>query len=206
MSRIQRLVRLNSDMQLFNPASTSFENKPSDGRERRYLVGGLRAGALFQYILHCCRNNEKIHNEKMRKGEAISRPAVWITSHGRRRSFLAILLYCSNLSRATSAFQAIQPVRPRFERRGKISVKRLLAEVDPGIGITDKKKLPRDVRFISPLLEYGYLPAVEEHENNTLSQKPLLLHLPGIDGTFLSPFLQFPELHTIFDVRSMTGK
>jgi hypothetical protein len=133
------------------------------------------------------------------KGEVISRPAVWITSHGRRRSFLAILLCCWNLW-ATGAFQAISPVRPRC------SIKRLLSEVDPGVGITDKKKLPRDVRFISPLLEYGYLPAVEEHENNTLSQKPLLLHLPGIDGTFLSPFLQLPELHTIFDVRCMTGK
>lgn len=62
----------------------------------------------------------------------------------------------------------------------------------------------RNVQFISPLLEYGYLPAIEEHENQTLSRKPLLLYLPGFDGTFLSPFLQFPELHTIFDVRCMT--
>ena len=63
---------------------------------------------------------------------------------------------------------------------------------------------PRSVQFISPLLEYGYLPAVEEYENKTISRKPLLLYLPGFDGTFLSPFLQFPELHTIFDVRCMT--
>jgi pimeloyl-ACP methyl ester carboxylesterase len=53
-------------------------------------------------------------------------------------------------------------------------------------------------------LEYGYLPAIEEYENQTLRNKPLLLYLPGFDGTFLSPFLQFPELHTIFDVRCMT--
>jgi hypothetical protein len=150
-----------------------------------------------------------MHNdclENLTKGEATSRPAVWMTSHGRRRSFLAILLCSRNLSWATGAFQATPTVRPRAERRGKCGVKRLLSEVDPGVGSTDKKKLPRDVRFISPLLEYGYLPAVEEHENNTLSQKPLLLYLPGFDGTFLSPFLQFPELHTIFDVRCMTGK
>ena len=62
----------------------------------------------------------------------------------------------------------------------------------------------RNVQFIAPLLEYGYLPAIEEHENYTLPDKPLLLYLPGFDGTFLSPFLQFPELHTIFDVRCMS--
>jgi pimeloyl-ACP methyl ester carboxylesterase len=62
----------------------------------------------------------------------------------------------------------------------------------------------RDVRFISPLLDYGYRPAVEEYENNTLQHKPLLLYLPGFDGTFLAPFVQFPELSTIFDVRCMT--
>jgi pimeloyl-ACP methyl ester carboxylesterase len=61
-----------------------------------------------------------------------------------------------------------------------------------------------DVRFISPLIDYGYRPAVEELENGTLREKPLLLYLPGFDGTFLSPFLQFPELHTIFDVRCLT--
>ncbi|GAX13821.1 hypothetical protein FisN_30Lh116 [Fistulifera solaris] len=60
------------------------------------------------------------------------------------------------------------------------------------------------VRFISPLLEYGYPVTVEEYENNSLSEKPLLLYLPGFDGTFLCPFLQFPELGTIFDVRCMT--
>jgi pimeloyl-ACP methyl ester carboxylesterase len=62
---------------------------------------------------------------------------------------------------------------------------------------------PQNIRFISPLLEYGYSPAVDEYENNTLALKPLLLYLPGFDGTFLSPFLQFPELHTIFDIRCM---
>lgn len=44
---------------------------------------------------------------------------------------------------------------------------------------------PRNVRFVSPLLEYGYPPAVVEYENKTLAQKPLLLYLPGFDGTFL---------------------
>ena len=60
------------------------------------------------------------------------------------------------------------------------------------------------VRFMSPLLEYGYPPVVSEYQDGTLQDKPLLLYLPGFDGTFLSPFLQFPELATIFDVRCMT--
>ena len=62
----------------------------------------------------------------------------------------------------------------------------------------------RDVKFIAPLLDYGYRVAVEEFESTALEDKPLLLYLPGFDGTFLSPFLQFPELGTIFDVRCMT--
>lgn len=61
-----------------------------------------------------------------------------------------------------------------------------------------------DIQFISPLLKYGYPIAVEEYKNGTLFQKPILLYLPGLDGTFLCPFLQFPELGTIFDVRCMT--
>jgi pimeloyl-ACP methyl ester carboxylesterase len=72
---------------------------------------------------------------------------------------------------------------------------------------SDDEEMPSrssDVRFISPLLEYGYKTAVDEHENGTLREKPLLLYLPGFDGTYLSPFLQFPELGTVFDVRVMT--
>ena len=66
----------------------------------------------------------------------------------------------------------------------------------------------RNIRFLSPLLEYDYRPAVDEyHETNgalSLRSKPLLLYLPGFDGSFLSIFLQFPELGTIFDVRCLT--
>jgi len=59
------------------------------------------------------------------------------------------------------------------------------------------------VKFRSPLLDYGYLPTVEQHERGELETKPLLLYLPGFDGTFLSAFIQYPELDTIFDVRCM---
>jgi pimeloyl-ACP methyl ester carboxylesterase len=62
----------------------------------------------------------------------------------------------------------------------------------------------REVTFASPLLEYGYPPAVVEYENRTLSEKPLLLYLPGFDGTDICPFLQFPELSTVFDIRCLT--
>jgi pimeloyl-ACP methyl ester carboxylesterase len=64
-----------------------------------------------------------------------------------------------------------------------------------------------DVSFLSPLLKYGYRPAVDEYENGRCSKsddKPLLLYLPGFDGTFVAPFLQFPELGTIFEVQCMT--
>ena len=62
----------------------------------------------------------------------------------------------------------------------------------------------RDARFCSPLLEEGYPPAVEEYETGTVDQKPLLVFLPGFDGTFLTIFLQLPELSTSFDVRCLT--
>jgi len=85
-------------------------------------------------------------------------------------------------------------------------------------GEEDDTRRIRRVNFIAPLLEYGYKPAVDEYMDTVqkegrnatttkrlqTNQKPLLLYLPGFDGTFLSPFLQFPELHTIFDVRCMT--
>ena len=62
----------------------------------------------------------------------------------------------------------------------------------------------RDVTFASPLLDFGYPPAVEEYESNALREKPLLLYLPGFDGTYICPFLQFPELGDDFDVKCMT--
>lgn len=62
----------------------------------------------------------------------------------------------------------------------------------------------RDIRFSSPLLEEGYPPAVEEDEADTLKEKPLLVYLPGFDGTYMAPFLQLPELSTTFDVRCLT--
>ena len=61
----------------------------------------------------------------------------------------------------------------------------------------------KTVSFTSPLLEAGYPPAVEEYKDGTLKTKPLLLYLPGFDGTVIAPFLQFPELSTEFDVRGM---
>lgn len=61
----------------------------------------------------------------------------------------------------------------------------------------------RDARFCSPLLEEGYPPVVEEYETGAVMQKPLLVFLPGFDGTFMTLFLQLPELSTSFDVRCL---
>ena len=62
------------------------------------------------------------------------------------------------------------------------------------------------IQFVSPLLEDGYPPAVSEYEESNkyaIRRKPMLLYLPGFDGTILSPFLQFPSLGEEFDVRAM---
>lgn len=63
----------------------------------------------------------------------------------------------------------------------------------------------RDFRFASPLIEFGYPPAVEEYRQNRTNDKPLLLYLPGFDQTYLSAFFQYPELNTIFDVRCLVS-
>lgn len=60
------------------------------------------------------------------------------------------------------------------------------------------------IHFVSPLMEEGYPPVIHEYRLNELKDKPLLIYLPGFDGTLLAPFLQFPELSTEFDVRGMT--
>lgn len=69
---------------------------------------------------------------------------------------------------------------------------------------TSQDPRPHRVQFASPLLEYGHPPTVEELRNGTLSEKPILLYLPGFDGTYICPFIQYPELGTEFDVWCMT--
>ncbi len=59
------------------------------------------------------------------------------------------------------------------------------------------------IQFVSPLLEDGYPQAVLEYEAQHHKFKPLLLYIPGFDGTILAPFLQFPSLGEEFDVRAM---
>lgn len=68
----------------------------------------------------------------------------------------------------------------------------------------DKLSQNSQPKFCSPLLDYGYREAVDEANNGKMSVKPLLLYLPGFDGSFLSPFLQFPALNEEFDVRCLT--
>ena len=76
---------------------------------------------------------------------------------------------------------------------------------------TDTIFQSKHITFASPLLEDGYPSAVNEYNQrisqdatNTESQrKPLLLYLPGFDGTILAPFVQFPSLGESFDVRGM---
>lgn len=62
---------------------------------------------------------------------------------------------------------------------------------------------------MSPLLDYGYPPAAKDlrfRQNNQIggNDKPILLYLPGFDGTYICPFIQFPELGTEFEVWCLT--
>ena len=72
---------------------------------------------------------------------------------------------------------------------------------------TDASQSNCGVTFISPLLEDGYPPAVKDYQDwirdKQSKRKPLLLYLPGFDGTLLAPFIQFPSLGEVFDVRGM---
>lgn len=97
--------------------------------------------------------------------------------------------------------------RKAFEADGPWAEFSLLPSIpSPAVdtGSEDHTKCPHHVTFASPLLDYGYPPTVEEFENGTLVEKPLLLYLPGFDGTYICPFIQFPELGTEFEVWSMT--
>lgn len=65
------------------------------------------------------------------------------------------------------------------------------------------------IDFVSPLLDYGYPSAAKDlqvRQKNEMgdNEKPILLYLPGFDGTYICPFIQFPELGTEFEVWCMT--
>jgi len=68
---------------------------------------------------------------------------------------------------------------------------------------SNRSRSNNHIQFVSPLLEDGYPPAVLEYEQQLLKNKPILLYLPGFDGTILAPFLQFPSLSECFDVRAL---
>mmetsp|Transcript_24712 Transcript_24712/g.27605 ORF Transcript_24712/g.27605 Transcript_24712/m.27605 type:complete len:546 (+) Transcript_24712:84-1721(+) len=80
-----------------------------------------------------------------------------------------------------------------------------------GIASTKNSSRVHRINFMSPLLDYGYPPAVKELVNSQKKrqrliseEKPVLLYLPGFDGTYISPFIQFPELSTEFEIWCLT--
>lgn len=111
--------------------------------------------------------------------------------------------FCSCSDRVVRA----RPTLAALVMIGLVSLKSVQAfqttplQIDQGLVLDDR---PRDVNFVAPLLDEGYPRVVGEHENGTIREKSLLLYLPGFDGTWVAPFLQFPELSTLFDVRCMT--
>jgi pimeloyl-ACP methyl ester carboxylesterase len=93
--------------------------------------------------------------------------------------------------------------------------RQMTSQIEPKACNTKDEKAERlhNVVFCAPLLDYGYPPAVEDlrstHESTTIradppNEKPILLYLPGFDGTYICPFIQFPELGTEFEVWCMT--
>jgi len=51
-------------------------------------------------------------------------------------------------------------------------------------------KKQSNFQFSHPLVLEGYPPAVNEFKANDHLKKPMLLYLPGFDGTLVCPFLQ----------------
>lgn len=95
------------------------------------------------------------------------------------------------------------------------AVQKVVGNLDKRLDIAEEKERKRrnapnnrggnsNIQFVSPLLDDGYPPAVAEYEQRgQMRPKPMLLYLPGFDGTNLAPFLQFPSLGEEFDVRAM---
>lgn len=118
------------------------------------------------------------------------------------RAFLLSSVFASSHSRSSSSHRK----RTRKTKDSSDDSRKNLRNAPPPARLFSHPQSHDDsaIQWIAPLLEYGYPVTVEEYKNKTLLQKPILLYLPGLDGTFLCPFLQFPELGTLFDVRCMT--
>ena len=123
---------------------------------------------------------------------------------GSSKSFYFAFLFCCHVSVTTSFClpSTIQSVPTRLQplllETRAISQN---ASEEPSLPRDELPKQHDEKRFFNPLLEFGYRPAVEDEQR---SRKPILIYLPGFDGTFLSPFLQFPELSTVFDIQCLT--
>jgi hypothetical protein len=101
------------------------------------------------------------------------------------------------------------PRRTIFNRDGLLESKTFLLNSKPNAkeesdGNANSLHNNKHVKFQAPLLDYGYVPTVQEFQDARLCKKPILLYLPGFDGTYICPFIQFPELGTEFDVWCMT--
>lgn len=116
-----------------------------------------------------------------------------------------LLLICSNASgfdferAAYHVRQASPSARPYLKTRYGTPPARIQTSLKAHKQSDDLQSMY--ITFVSPLLEDGYPPAVKDY--NQRVSKPLLLYLPGFDGTILAPFIQFPSLGESFDVRGM---
>lgn len=117
------------------------------------------------------------------------------------------------LSSSSSAWSEVfQNAIGSLDKRLDIKEEKMEKQRRRNNAINNGENINNPIEFVSPLLEDGYPPAVLEYEeqfdmasndNRRRRQKPMLLYLPGFDGTILAPFLQFPSLGEEFDVRAM---
>lgn len=144
----------------------------------------------------------------------------------RRSPVLAIILWIAsivcnrvecflfvNLKRDPKIFTTSK-TSPIDSGRSERKIRRLqalstLAETETAESEEEDPSRIHRVDFVSPLLDYGYPPAaydlkLQQDGEIDGKDKPILLYLPGFDGTYICPFIQFPELGTEFEVWCMT--
>ncbi len=118
------------------------------------------------------------------------------------RGVIILILCLAHYATVSSAFGNLFLRSPLS--RGRRNIEK--GSVKPVLRKISRLDAHSSVSFQSPLLDDGYPPAVKMFKSNRLRKKPLLLYLPGFDGSLVAPFLQFPELGTEFDVKGMATK
>lgn len=112
-------------------------------------------------------------------------------------TMILCVLLVLNLCSQAHPFLATNQITSSVSSR-KISSQRDQGENTHKLKDTSFINRAHKIDFLSPLLDYGYPMAAEELASKQQKEKPILLYLPGFDGTYISPFIQFPEVSFFF--------